>query len=126
MTIELEESYDVDAERLFNALTRSDQFAAATGAPATIDAKPGGALSCFGEQIEGRFIELAPGERIVQAWRAAAWPPGVYSIVTFRLSPEGPKTKLSLEQAGYPAEAEDHLKGGWGKMYFEPLRAYLS
>lgn len=125
MAIHQEISFDVSAKRVFSALTTGAEFAKATGAPASIDATPGGAFTCFGEQIVGRFIEISPEERIVQAWRAAAWPPGVYSIVRFRLTPHDGKTKLALDQSGHPDDAEPHLEAGWGKMYFDPLKAYF-
>ena len=38
--------------------------------------KPGGTFKTFGGLIEGRNVELIPGQRIVQAWRPASWDPG--------------------------------------------------
>src|SRR5690242_1454231 len=64
--------------RVYETLTASAQFAAATGAPAEIGEGAGAAFSCFGGMIVGRHIELAPGQRIVQAWRVANWDAGVY------------------------------------------------
>jgi activator of HSP90 ATPase len=74
-----------NAQRIYEVLSDSKQFAAFTGMPAEIDPKAGGALSMFGGLIVGRNVELVPNQRIVQAWRPASWDPGVYSIVKFEL-----------------------------------------
>ena len=63
--------YDAGAALIYRVLTDADRFSAMSGgAPAEIDATAGGAFSCFGGMIHGRNIECAPGERLVQAWRA--------------------------------------------------------
>ena len=113
-------------EKVFAALTDAGQFSAFTGgAPAEIDAVAGGAFSGFGGMITGRNVELVPNQRIVQAWRAGNWEPGVYSIVRFELGRHGAETHLAFEHAGFPVEQREHLEGGWNKMYWEPLRKYL-
>jgi hypothetical protein len=43
---------------------------------------------------------LLPGERLVQAWRAASWRPGQYSIAAFSLTAQGANTKSSFEHRG--------------------------
>jgi len=111
--------------KLYEALTSADTFAAATGAPAEIADAEGGAFSCFGGQITGRQLELRPNQRIVQAWRAGAWPEGVFSVVRFELSGAGEETTVAMEHTGFPDGAGAHLEGGWHKMYWEPLRAHL-
>ena len=115
------------ADRVYRALIDSKQFSAFTGgAPANIDAKPGGEFSGFGGMITGRILELVPNERIVEAWRAGNWDAGAYSVVTFKLKSQGNKTKLVLEQRGHPDGTDEHLKAGWPKMYFDPLKEFLS
>jgi activator of HSP90 ATPase len=96
------------------------------GRAASISMEEGGKASMFGGDIQARNIELVPGKRVVQAWRSGAWPEGVYSIVHFELSPEGQGTKLVFDQAGYPAETQDMLSGGWSQMYWTPMEALLS
>ena len=116
--------------RIYEALTDAKQFSAFTNDSAEIDRVAGGAFACFGGRITGRNIELVPGERIVQAWRAGHWPPGVYSIVRFELQGQGEgqdgDTRLIFDQSGFPADNRDHLESGWHKMYWEPLKAYLA
>lgn len=112
-------------DKVYEALTSAKVFGEFTGAPADIAAQDGGAFSCFGGQITGRHVELVPNERIVQAWRAGPWPDGVYSIVCFDISKSGASTKIEFAQAGYPDGEEQHLEGGWHKMYWEPLKSHF-
>ena len=112
--------------RIYELLTTSAQFAAATGgAPATIDASEGGAFSLFAGNISGRNLELVRDARVVQAWRAKPWQPGVYSVVKFTLAADGGGTRVVLEHTGFPAEQEQHLSAGWGANYWEPMKKYL-
>ena len=114
-------------KRIYEALTDSQQFSAFTGgAPAEISREAGGAFTLFGGHIEGRHVELAPGQRLVQAWRAKSWEEGVYSIVKFDLQPQGSETRLVFDHSGFPETERDHLDGGWHKMYWEPLKKYLA
>lgn len=112
-------------EKIYHALMTAEVFSKVTDAPAEIAQDEGGAFSCFGGQIVGRHLELIPNKRIVQAWRVSPWPEGVYSIVKFEMSKSGASTIVNLEHTGYPNDAEEHLKGGWQKMYWQPLKAYL-
>ena len=126
-TIHQEVTIKASAKKVFDALTDAKQFSAFTGgAPAEIDAQAGGSFSCFGGQICGRNVELVPGKRVVQAWRAGNWGEGVYSIARFELHEEGGSTKIVFDQAGFPEEAGPHLEGGWSKMYWDPLKTYLA
>ncbi len=126
MTISQSISIKASPANVYQAIISAEQFSEVTGAPAEISPDEGGAFSCFGGQITGRHIELIPGQRIVQAWRVIAWPEGVYSEVKFDLSESGDTTTLELTHTGYPDDAAEHLEPGWHKMYWEPLKAYLS
>lgn len=126
MTIRQTLTFNASANDVYSALTSADKFAAFTGNPAEISPDEGGAFSCFDGQIVGRHIELVPNKRIVQAWRVTSmWDEGIYSIVTFEISQSGDASTLNMLQAGHPEEAADHLDGGWHKMYWEPLKAFL-
>jgi activator of HSP90 ATPase len=113
-------------DAVYAVLTSSEKFAAMTGGRAAdISDKEGGAVSLFGGDILARNVELVPGKRVVQAWRSGAWPQGVYSIVRFELEASGEGTKLSFDQAGHPADAQQMLEGGWQQMYWGPMNAML-
>ncbi len=124
-TIHQEVTFKANPKKVYDALLDSKSFAAFTGTPATIDAKVGGAINAFGGMIVGTNVELVPGQRIVQAWRAGNWPDGIYSIVKFELAAAGGGTKLTLDHSGAPDGSEEMLEGGWHKMYWEPLAKHL-
>lgn len=125
-SIHQEITFQESADSLYELLLSGQRFGEFTSAPAEIDASEGGGFSCFGGQIIGRNIELVPGERIVQAWRVAAWAEGVFSIVRFRFEQMESAARVTLDHTGFPDEFGEHLESGWPKMYWEPLRAYLA
>jgi uncharacterized protein YndB with AHSA1/START domain len=124
--IHQEVTFETTPARLYEALMDSAQHAAFTGGPAQISPEVGGTFTCHGGHIEGRHIELVPNERIVQAWRPANWPQGVYSVVRFELKAEGKKTRVTLTHTGLPAEGSAHISEGWKTHYWEPLAKYLA
>jgi activator of HSP90 ATPase len=83
MPIHQEVSIEATPERVYQLLTDSAEFAAATERPAEIEATKGGAFSVFGGNIQGRMIELVPEKRIVQSWRGIDWAPGQHSLARF-------------------------------------------
>jgi uncharacterized protein YndB with AHSA1/START domain len=119
---------DADPARVYAALTDRKQFGELTGrGAATLTADAGAPFELFDGHITGRNVELVPDRRLVQAWRAASWPEGMYSIVNFQLEgDDGKRTRLVFDHTGFPEEAHDELAAGWDKMYWEPLRRYLS
>jgi activator of HSP90 ATPase len=117
--------FPVSPRRIYEALLDSKQFSAFSGVPAEIHREAGGTFSLFGGQISGRNVELAPDRRIVQAWRAASWPEGVYSIAKFELEAQGAGARLVFDHTGFPPELRDHLAGGWREHYWGPLKKYF-
>jgi activator of HSP90 ATPase len=107
--------------RIYEALVDPKCFGELTGAPASGDSTAGAAFSAFGGHITGRHVELVPGKRVVQAWRAKPWPDGLYSIVRFELLAEGGGTKLVFDHDGFPADMKDHLAQGWQANYWDKL-----
>jgi uncharacterized protein YndB with AHSA1/START domain len=116
---------------VYAALTDEKQFSKVTDAvmpdaATSISREVGGAFSTFGGVIQGRHIEMVPGERLVQAWREKNWAPGVYSIVKFQLNEEGSDTRLVFDQTAIPQGDAGHLAPGWYSHYWEPLQKYLT
>jgi activator of HSP90 ATPase len=133
MAIHQEVSFAATPEQVYALLTDGEQFAAATEKPAEIETGDGGKFSIFGGYIEGRHIELAPGQRVIQAWRGVDWAPGAYSIVRFSLTPVGNGTKLVLDHDAYPegkspifSTWHEHLSSNWPVFYFDPFAKYLA
>jgi activator of HSP90 ATPase len=120
-SIHQEVSLTAAPERIYRALVDSREFAELTGAPATGDGAEGAAFSAFGGHITGRHIELLPGKRVVQAWRAKAWPEGLYSIARFELQADGKGTKLVFDHDGFPEAMREHLATGWQTNYWDKL-----
>lgn len=123
--IHQEVTFPASPERVYDALMQSNQFSELTGAPAEISRDVGGAFSLFGGAIVGRNVELQPGKRIIQAWRAMDWGDGVYSIARFELSGQG-EIRLAFDHTGFPEGEEEHLAKGWHTNYWEPMQKYLT
>ena len=125
--------------RVYDALTDAHKFqqvmllsaAVKSGAehlttPAEISREAGGPFTLFGGHISGRNIELIPNERIVQAWRAANWGIGIYSIARFELAKDRAGTRLVFDHTGFPVGKAAHLAAGWRGNYWEPLAKFLA
>src|SRR5215831_5687652 len=69
ITIHQEIEFNASPQQLYEALLDSKQFTEFSGRPTQINREVGGAFSLFKGHIIGRNLELAPNERIVQAWR---------------------------------------------------------
>jgi activator of HSP90 ATPase len=111
--------------RIFKLLTDEKQFAAMSGAPATIENREGGAFSLFGGAITGRNLQLVEAKRVVQAWYDTAWPAGLYSVIRFELAAAGSGTHVNFEQAAFPESDRASLEAGWHSHYWDPMKAYL-
>lgn len=112
-------------EQFYDAYMSSAKRAEYTGAKAEISADEGGAFSCHEGQIVGRNLELANGKRIVQAWRVAGWPDGLYTTVHMELTGDGSKTTMVMDHYGVPDQFEEHIAAGWHKNYWEPMQKFL-
>jgi len=124
-TIHQEIDFNAPPARIYEILLDAKQFSAFSKDTAEIRPEAGGAFRLFGGRIEGRNVELVPNQRIVQAWRPAAWPAGVYSSVRFELVAHGSGTRINFDHTGFPEANWEHLNEGWPRNYWEPLRSYL-
>jgi len=130
--------FKASRKRVYEALTDTKQFdkvmqlgvafktMAPGSKPTEISREVGGAFALFGGYITGRHLELLPGERIVQAWRAGSWDPGIYSITRFELVEQGAGTKIVFDHTGFPKGLGEHLAAGWKGNYWEPLEKFLA
>ena len=125
-TIHQEVDFNTAPARIYDALLDAKQFSAFTNDAAEIQPLPGEPFKLFGGRIEGRNVELVSKQRIVQAWRPASWPAGVYSIVRFELVARGSGTRIVFDHAGFTEDKWETLNDGWPRMYWEPLRKYLN
>ena len=133
ITIHQEVYFNVSPKRVYETLLSSKQFSESTkksysnfSATSTkIDSKVGGTFSVFDGHIIGRFLELVPNQRIVQAWRVVDWDPGIYSIVKYELKAQGTGTLLIFDHIGFPDGLKDHLAKGWQEHYWDALTKYF-
>jgi len=119
ITIHHEITLPAAPARIYETLVEPARFAEATGAPATGDAS---GFSAFGGHVLTRHVELVPGKRVVQAWRAKTWPEGVWSIARFELAGKDGGTKLVFDHENFPEDMKDHLDKGWHANYWDKLR----
>lgn len=137
-SIHQETDFKANRKPIYEALTDTkqfDQIVQLSGAmksmrlgsiPTEISREVGGAFTLFGGHITGRHVELVPNERIVQAWRAGNWPPGVYSIAKFELVEQGSGTRIVFDHTGFPKGDAESLASGWKAHYWEPLAKLLA
>jgi activator of HSP90 ATPase len=131
MSIHQEAAIKASPAQIYEFLTNGEIFTAATEMPAQVSDREGDRFSLFGGRVEGRQIELVPGERVVQAWRFGSahpdtWEPGVYSIVRFTLQPESDGTRFVIDHDGIPPEWQDHIQTGYPTFYEGPLTRYFA
>jgi activator of HSP90 ATPase len=117
--------FEAPAKAVYDALMNSAKHAAFTGDAATIDPRTGGEFSAYGGYLTGTFLDIMPGKKIVQKWRAADWPPGVFSRVTIELQEKRGATRLYFTQDGVPEAFADDIAQGWHDYYWDRLREYL-
>jgi len=114
----------------FETITRLSDAADLLTAPnakvTAISSRVGGAFILFGGYITGRNLELTPGKRLVQAWRAGGWDAGEYSVVRFELRSEPGGCRIIFDQRGFPPSQGKSLAHGWRVHYWEPLSKFLS
>jgi uncharacterized protein YndB with AHSA1/START domain len=137
-SIHQEVVFKASRNRVYEALTDAKQFDKIIqlsgvmqamhlpGKPAEISSDLGGSFTLFGGHITGRHVELVPNQRIVQAWRAGNWPPGVYSIVKFDLVEQGSGTRIVFDHTGFPKGEAESLAAGWKAHYWEPMQKLLA
>jgi activator of HSP90 ATPase len=136
--IHQEPAFTASPERVYESLTDAKQFTRViqvSGAlqamhlpdkPAEISGEAGGTFALYGGYITGRHVELVPNVRVVQAWRAGRWPPGVYSIAKFELVKQSSGTKIVFDHTGFPKGEAESLASGWKAHYWEPLAKVLA
>ncbi len=107
---------------VYETLMDSKKHSRLTGDKAKISRKVGGAISAYGDYIEGKNLDLVPDKKIVQLWRASDWDEGYFSTVTFQLSETKTGTKLAFTQKGVPSDQAAEIKKGWIDFYWAPLR----
>lgn len=111
---------------VFEALTDPELHSAFTGSPADGEAVEGGIFTAWDGYIEGRHLELVPGERIVWEWVTVEWPENApVSRVEIGLTACAEGTDLKMVHSGVPASQATSYRKGWTDYYWKPLQRYF-
>lgn len=116
-------------QAIYDILMDSKAHTKLTGAKAKISAKAGGVFEVYDGYAYGKNIDLLPGKRIVQTWRAKEdkWPADHDSIIVFELKALGKgRTKLVFAHREVPAALADEFKQGWIDFYWTPLKVMFN
>ena len=122
-TIRQSATFPAKPKDVYDALMTSRLHSKITGGKAVISPKIGGKFSAYDGYCTGVNLELRPGRKIVQAWRASDWPTGYHSKVTFAFAPIKGGTRMAFTHAGVPDEQYESIKRGWIDFYWLPMRA---
>jgi activator of HSP90 ATPase len=137
--IHQEVDFEADCGRIYHALTDAHDFDALTrlsdavtlvtdpkARPTAISDLVGGPFTLFGGYISGRNLQMIPGTRLVQAWRAGSWDAGDYSVVRFELQSQTRGCRIVFDHRGFPQGQGKSLAYGWRVHYWEPLAKLLA
>ena len=116
--IRLERRIEASPDAVFRYLTESDLWSRWQGQSAELDPVPGGRVvirMAEGQVVEGSYVEIRPGQRVVITW---GWvghprmPPGT-TTVEFDLVADGSGTIVRLTHRGLPSEDLPIHRQGW-------------
>jgi uncharacterized protein YndB with AHSA1/START domain len=114
-------------KEIYDAWLSSAKHSKMTGGAAKASRRLGAEYSAWDGYITGRNVELIPGQKIVQTWRASEFPSDhPDSTITVTLTPLARGTELKLSHAGVPDEQPSYERGGWQRFYFEPMERYFA
>jgi len=120
-----EVEFTASPSEIYDAYLDSRRHARITGQAAKMSKKEGGRFTAGDEYITGYNLELVPGKRIVQSWRASEWPEGAHSILRLELKKKGKGALLIVDHVGIPDKFRDGVDEGWYQFYWEPMKAYF-
>ncbi len=129
MTKAIQQSAEFKAspETLYETYMDSRRHSAATGAPARISRRVGGAFSAFEGAIGGKNLLLVPNRMIVQSWRAGHWnATDLDSVLVLTFSTCATGGCVDLVHVNVPEHDHRGVTDGWRKYYWVPWRAYFS
>jgi activator of HSP90 ATPase len=125
-TIRQSATFKATPREVYEALMTSRLHSKITGARAVISQRVGGKFTAFDGYCSGVNLELEPGKKIVQTWRASDWPPDQDSRMTIVIKAGKRGTRLSFIHAGVPAAQYESIKQGWIDFYWAPMRRFFS
>jgi uncharacterized protein YndB with AHSA1/START domain len=125
-SLSISEVIPAPAERIYAAWLSSAEQTAFTGDKAVVEPFVGGKHSAFDGYSFGQTVELQPGRRIVQTWRAEDFPIGSPdSRVEVTLEETVGGTMVTILHTEIPSGQGSNYRDGWLKYYLEPLKSYF-
>ena len=125
-SLSLSELIPAPPARIYAAWLSSDEHTAFTGDKALVEPFVGGKHSTFDGYAVGRTVDLQPGRRIVQTWRAEDFPVGSPdSRVEVTLEETVGGTMVTILHTDIPSGQGSSYRDGWLKYYLEPLKGYF-
>ena len=125
-SLSISEVIPAPAERIYAAWLSSDEHTAFTGDKAVVEPFVGGRHTTFDGYASGQTVELQPGRRIVQTWRAEDFPVGSPdSRVEVTLEETVGGTMVTILHTDIPSGQGTNCRDGWIKYYLEPLKGYF-
>jgi len=118
-------TFRASPKEVYEALMDSRRHARFTGSKASISRRVHGKIMAYDGYITGENIELEPGRRIVQSWKAndSCWKPeGHFSKATFSLKRTRTGTRLTFFQSAVPVSCYKSLRQGWHDAYWKPMK----
>jgi uncharacterized protein YndB with AHSA1/START domain len=113
-------------ERVYAAWIDGTEHSEFTGGEAIIDAREGGKHSAWSGYIEGRFVSLDPGKRLVMTWRTTEFDEAdPDSELDLRFHADGGGTRLELVHTQLPPGGAQKYTTGWREFYFVPMQKYF-
>lgn len=126
-SLSLSELIPAPPARIYEAWLSSAEHTAFTGDKAVVEPFVGGKHSAFDGYAVGRTVDLAPGRRIVQTWRAEDFPLGSPdSRVEVTLEETVGGTMVTILHTEIPSGQGASCRDGWLKYYLEPLKGYFA
>ncbi len=126
-TIKQKVRFNAPPEVVYELLAHSKKRSAVTGTRASIPRKTGGAFSADDGRVTGVNVDVVPGKRLVQAWRRADFPEGIFSMAAITLAPTpSGGTELVLTHRGVPKHLLDGTERDWREHYWARMKAYLA
>jgi uncharacterized protein YndB with AHSA1/START domain len=125
-TIKQKVKFKAAPATVYELLADSKKHSAVTGKKASISRKIGGTFSAAVNRSSGVNVDLVPGKRIVQAWRDARFPAGIFSMAAFTLAATSDGgTELVLTHRGVPKALIPETEQAWRDQYWAKMKAYL-
>jgi uncharacterized protein YndB with AHSA1/START domain len=117
----------VSPARAFAAWVDAAEHAKFTGGEATSDPRAGGRFTAWDGYIDGTYLVLDPGRRLVMAWRTSEFPADhPDSCVEVRFGAIDGGSELHLVHTGIPEGQGVRYESGWSEFYFQPLARYFA